>query len=113
MVSVTFKVDRQNHCTGFVCSGHAKYRRSGLDIVCAAISVLTQTIANSLETVVGVPLRYEADEKRGYFECNWELLPEKAGQCELLIKTLRLGLSAIQEEYPDHISLCEMEVESK
>lgn len=113
MVSVTFKVDRRRHCTGFLCSGHANYRSSGQDIVCAAISVLTHTIANSLETVVEVPLSYAADEKRGYFECNWEYLPEKADQCELLIKTLRLGLSAIREQYPDHISLCEMEVESK
>lgn len=110
MVSVEIKVDRQNRYTGFVCSGHAGYGEPGYDIVCAAISILTHTVAASLEAIVGLPLRIKADEELGYLECTWDYQPDKAEQSDLLIRTLILGLSEIQEQYPDHISLCEMEV---
>ncbi|HYH02601.1 MAG TPA: ribosomal-processing cysteine protease Prp [Bacillota bacterium] len=110
MVTVEIKVNRQKKYIGFICSGHAGYGESGYDIVCAAISILTHTIAASLESIVGLPLRVKADENQGYLECTWDPQPDKAEQSDLLIKTLILGLSEIHEQYPDHISLCEMEV---
>ena len=110
MVKVTVKVDQQNCYTGFVCSGHAGYGEPGYDIVCAAISILTQTIVASLETLVGLPLQIKADQKQGYLECNWVNQPESTDRSNLLTKTLILGLSEIQAQYPNHISIREMEV---
>ena len=36
---------------GFICQGHAGYAEAGADIVCAAVSILTTTCANALESV--------------------------------------------------------------
>ena len=40
--------------TGFSVRGHAGYAPEGSDIVCAAVSVLTTTCVNALESVAGV-----------------------------------------------------------
>ena len=37
--------------TGFLCAGHAAYADEGQDIVCAAVSALTETCVNALERV--------------------------------------------------------------
>ena len=41
---------------GFRAQGHSGYAQSGSDIVCAAISALTQTFANGLSNVLQVPV---------------------------------------------------------
>ena len=33
---------------GFLCAGHAAYAEAGQDIVCSAVSVLTETCVNTL-----------------------------------------------------------------
>jgi uncharacterized protein YsxB (DUF464 family) len=110
MVSVRLAMDRDSHYSGFVCSGHAAYAKRGADIVCAAISILTQTIMAALEEILQIPLEVEADESSGYLKCTWVNQPDQLERIQLLIKTLVLGLTAIQTEYPNHISLGEMEV---
>jgi uncharacterized protein YsxB (DUF464 family) len=110
MVSVQLAVDPQKYYTGFVCSGHAAYAKRGADIVCAAISILTQTVIGALDEILHVSINVESDEATGYLKCIWINSPEELEQVQLLVKTLILGLSAIQKEYPNHISLGEMEV---
>jgi len=110
MVSVKLAVDHQKQYSGFVCSGHAAYAKHGADIVCAAISILAQTIMAALDEILGLPLEVETDESTGYLKCTWVNQPNQSEQIQLLIKTLVLGLKAIQTEYPNHISLSEMEV---
>ena len=46
MVNVVIKKNKNNEPFYFNVSGHAGYADAGKDIVCAAISVLTITIAN-------------------------------------------------------------------
>jgi uncharacterized protein YsxB (DUF464 family) len=110
MVSVKLVMDSQKQYSGFICSGHAAYAKLGRDIVCAAISILTQTIIGALEEILKIPLDVEADAATGYLKCCWVNCPEQLEQIQLLVKTLILGLTAIQTEYPNHISLGEMEV---
>jgi uncharacterized protein YsxB (DUF464 family) len=110
MVAVEFKVDRQGMYQGFTFAGHADYAEPGFDIVCAAISILSHTFMAGLETIVKLPLQIKADQTSGYLDCNWVNLPEKSERTQLLVETMRLGLSEIQAQYPDHITLCEVEV---
>jgi uncharacterized protein YsxB (DUF464 family) len=105
MVLVKLAVDRQKQYSGFVCSGHAAYAEHGADIVCAAISILTQTIMAALEEILQLPLEVEADESTGYLKCTWVNQPDQLDRIQLLIKTLILGLELIQTEYPKHIVL--------
>ena len=50
MIRVTF-LQKDGLLAGFECRGHAGYAPAGEDIVCAAVSVLTTTCVNAMETV--------------------------------------------------------------
>ncbi len=110
MVSFSIKRDRNNRINGFTCSGHAGYSEKGTDIVCAAVSALTQSAILALERLVGVRLKLKADSKTGFMDCSWENVPDKLEQSELVIRMVELGLIEIQKQYPDHLQVNEVEV---
>lgn len=110
MVSFSIKRDHNNRINGFTCSGHAGYAKKGTDIVCAAVSALTQSAILALERLVGVNLTLKADSKTGFLDCVWENIPQKLEQSELIIGMVALGLREIQKQYPDHLKVNEVEV---
>ena len=54
MIRVTLFKSPGGNITGFSCKGHAGYAEEGSDIVCAAVSALSITCANALQSVAGV-----------------------------------------------------------
>jgi len=79
----------------FRSSGHAGSGPEGYDIVCAAVSALVITAANSLEAFTGDA--FEAETRDGYVCLSFpEPLSKEAG---LLLDSLLLGLTSIEEEY--------------
>lgn len=89
--------------SGFECRGHAGYAEAGRDIVCAAISALTITCANALETVAGVKPLVQAAEGQMLLA-----LPKGAGRdAQVILLTLRQGLRDLQDQYPKHLRLIE------
>lgn len=110
MVSFSIKRDRNNRINGFTCSGHADYSEKGTDIVCAAVSALTQSAILALERLVGVKLALKADSKTGLIDCSWDNYPDIIEQSELVIRMVALGLIEIQKQYPDHLKVNEVEV---
>ncbi|MBO5197568.1 MAG: ribosomal-processing cysteine protease Prp [Lachnospiraceae bacterium] len=83
--------------TGFSVSGHAGFARRGSDIVCAAASVLVLNTINAVESFTEDTFQYEEDEEKGLID--FRILSDMTPETELLLKTLMLGLSGIQEEY--------------
>ena len=77
--------------TGLKVSGHANFDEEGKDIVCAAVSVLTLNLANSIE----------------HFNLTLQDRSEKSG---LLLDSCILGLMDIGEEYRDFIKINLQEV---
>lgn len=110
MVLFSIKRDRNNRINGFTCSGHAGYSEKGTDIVCAGVSVLTQSAVLALEKLAGIKLKLKTDAKTGFMDCSWNNFPDKTGQSDLLIGMVILGLTEIQKQYPDHLSVNEVEV---
>ena len=47
---------------GFRAQGHTGYARAGADIVCAAVSALTQTTLNGLQNVLKAPVDAKVDD---------------------------------------------------
>ena len=45
--------DAEGRYTGFEVKGHSGYAEAGSDIVCAAVSILTTTCVNAMESVAG------------------------------------------------------------
>ncbi|MGE5554466.1 MAG: ribosomal-processing cysteine protease Prp [Betaproteobacteria bacterium] len=91
--------------TGFLVSGHAGCGPRGEDIVCAAVSALTDTTVLALTRLAGVKARVEAAE--GYLCCSLpaELAPVARERAELLIEAMLLGLSEIAQAYPGRLRL--------
>ena len=89
--------------TGFECRGHAGYAEAGRDVVCAAVSALTITCVNALETVAGVKPLVRAAEGRMLLA-----LPKGAGRdAQVILLSLRQGLRDLQDQYPRHLRLIE------
>jgi len=90
---------------GFRAEGHAgsKLARRGKDIVCSAVSALTQTAVNAMETVAGVPTEPAVDD--GLLEV---LLPagltaKQAADCQIILRTVLQGLTDIEQSYPGQV----------
>ena len=93
--------------TGYRARGHAGYAEAGSDIVCAAVSALTQSTLNGLRSVIRVPVMYDIDDRAATLEA--ELTPEATGeqvkQAQLLLVTLLEGLQAIERSYPRNVRI--------
>lgn len=90
--------------TGFECKGHAGYAQEGSDIVCAAVSVLTTTCINALESVAGVEPAVEVAE--GYMKA--QLPASSSHDAQIILQCMRQGLSDLAEQYPRYLRLTEI-----
>ena len=92
--------------TGFSVKGHDGYAPEGSDIVCAAVSVLTTTCVNALETVAGVVPEVRGGTD-GFLEATLpgECPAESAHDAQVLMRSLRQGLSDLAQTYPKYIRL--------
>lgn len=95
---------------GFKAWGHTGFADSGEDIVCAAVSILTQTAVLGLQNVVGIDCQVEVDEKQGLLLCLLpvNLPPERWEQAQLILDVLKVGLTATEAEYGNYVSVKEV-----
>ncbi|MBQ2028845.1 MAG: ribosomal-processing cysteine protease Prp [Clostridia bacterium] len=100
MTRVTLFIDSQKRLTGFECAGHSGYAESGSDIVCAAVSALSLTCINAMESVAGI--RPAADESDGHLivTLNEEQLTHDA---QVILKTFEQGIKDIAASYPKYV----------
>lgn len=101
MTRAIFEFDAQKTPTAFWIDGHAGYDDAGSDIVCSAISALTQAALLGLCDVMALPAAYRVE--RGSMECR---LPENLQQpqryaAQVLLTTLHRSLLEIASQYPD------------
>jgi len=105
--TVTFVKRSDGALIGYSASGHSGYAEAGSDIVCAAVSALTQTMLNGLKNVLKAPVMFDQDDDGAFIEAR--LTPEateaQIQQAQLLLVTLREGLEAIQREYPRNLRI--------
>ncbi len=105
MTTVTVFRGPDGTLSGFDCRGHADYAGAGEDIVCAAVSALTQGTLNGLINVLEAPVAYEIDEKDGVLTAALGDVPESeaARGAQLLLKTLVSALQMIEADYARHV----------
>ncbi len=105
MIEVRF-FTKGSAVTGFSFKGHAGAGEYGYDIVCSAVSALSINTVNALEAFTDVPFEEESSEDGGYLSCKLKDADDRDGQ--LLMKTLRLGITQMAESYPENIRIhCE------
>ncbi|MBP3656643.1 MAG: ribosomal-processing cysteine protease Prp [Clostridia bacterium] len=95
---------------GFEAGGHAGSAQSRRnDLICCAVSVLTQTCVNALEAVAGITPHVEIHD--GYLRC---VLPEgtEGGAMEtaqIIFRTVLQGLTDIEKTNPKKIRIQQVE----
>lgn len=81
--------------------GHAGYAESGMDIVCAAVSVLAQNLISSLEGLTEDA--FESQAGRGHINIEFGNLSE---QGSLLVDSFFIGICAVANAYgPEYVQI--------
>ena len=80
MITVDLFKNEQGLITGYKVSGHAGFAAAGEDIVCGAVSVLTQTPILGLEQHLKCQPSYHVDEEDGILEVNLNNTPNELTQ---------------------------------
>ena len=110
MTTITVYTLEDGTMAGYEAGGHAGGKRiRGYDLVCCAVSALTQTGVNALCEVSGI--EPEVEVKDGYLKC---ILPqgmdEKASEsAQIVLRTIMTGLTDIQKIYPNLIRIQQKE----
>lgn len=81
-------------------SGHAGYAEPGKDIVCAAVTALTQTLIQSIENLTDDKIEYRISP--GKVEVEYRNLSEKS---KTLVDSFFVGICLIAEEFPEYVKV--------
>lgn len=125
MIKVDILRNPDKEVIEFEISGHAaKGERSLLswlfrlfnikkygNIVCAAVSALSQTTVNSLTEIGNIDLDVEVED--GYLHCKLplDLYDDNRKIADILIENMLIGISSIEDEYPQYVNITEYENE--
>lgn len=110
MIIAKIYKDNNNYIKKYTIKGHAEYDEHGKDIICAAISVLSQTALLSLVEVCGLEekaIKYSIDEKTGFLDVN---LPKDIEisileKTQIVLNSLVVGINSVIESYPEYVTL--------
>ena len=80
--------------------GHADYAPIGQDIVCAGVSVLVQTLIQSMEEICTDEIQY--DMQPGSVEIRYGELTVSA---KTLLVSFFIGVQMIADEYPNNVRI--------
>lgn len=94
MIEVSVRLD------GITVSGHAGYAEPGKDIVCASITILTETLIDSLESFTGDKIEYSISD--GKVDMYYRNLSEAA---RLLVDSFFIGVCAVAKDYPEYVKI--------
>lgn len=93
----------ERHKDGIKMRGHANYAPAGQDIVCAGVSVLIQTLIQSIETLTADEIEYSMQP--GTVDIKFWCLSDLS---RVLIDAFFVGVKGIAESYPDNVKLTEL-----
>ena len=105
--AVTFYRRPDGALVGYRAVGHTGYAEAGEDIVCAAVSALTQSTLNGLQNVLKAPVESTIDDQTALLEAKFtaSISENQLRQAQLLLETLLQGLQAIQRSYPRNVRI--------
>lgn len=113
MVEVILESNQKGELVGFKIEGHAGFEQKGQDIVCAAVSILAQTTAASIQEI----LQVEPEVLRvqdGNLICRIGDLkePDKKKGVQLLLESMVLGLKETSRNYPGYLEIKQRKITS-
>ena len=89
-------------------TGHSGYAEEGQDIVCSAVSVLMETLANGLTEVVKANVKVVVDENIPHLSVILnETDKEKCKYAQVLMQSTLLGIKGVADGYSKFIKIKE------
>ena len=110
MVSLEVTRNEQGMITGYRVSGHAGYAEEGEDIICSAVSALTQAPLMGLERHLKLKPTYAVKQEEGILEVALNSAPNDL--TEAILMTMLLGVESIAKQCPKYVRIKEHHVKN-
>lgn len=108
MINVVFEKKNQN-LISFKIEGHAGFDEYGKDIVCSAISAISQTTLIGILDVLKINVDYDIVD--GFLSLRLEKKTiQEIEKCQVLLQTMLLGFKSIRQGYKNYINVIVEEV---
>ena len=109
MIEVHIVRDNQGFIREFSVKGHAGYSEHGSDIVCSAVSAVTQTAVASLQKLAGIK---KYTKRNGYLKCSLPLDIEEDNKFKagIILESMTIGLKQIERSCKKYVSVLDEEV---
>lgn len=102
MITIRLQKNQDRQFSGFQISGHAEYSEAGSDIVCAAVSALSQTALLGLLHYMPNDVTYQIDKENGFLTVR---VRKCCDASQIIFHTMVLGLEQIAQQYPLYVVL--------
>src|SRR5437764_1035269 len=97
---VLYKKDKKDNFEYITIKDHANFAEKGQDIVCAAISAITNGTVNFLQ------LHYKNDCKITYLPAEISIYPQNDNpECQLCLRLMLYQLENIANSYSDYLKI--------
>ncbi|MGV8147093.1 MAG: ribosomal-processing cysteine protease Prp [Alkaliphilus sp.] len=110
MVKVIICRNENKEICEYTITGHANAAKHGEDIVCAAVSVLSQTTVLGLHDVAKISIDYEISEGKLICSLPKDLTKQERIASNLLLETMNIGLKSLLERYSEYMQIHDKEV---
>ncbi|MDY3869388.1 MAG: ribosomal-processing cysteine protease Prp [Pyramidobacter sp.] len=87
-------------------TGHSGYAQEGSDVVCAAVSVLVQTLHIGLADILGQNVDSHVDEERAVIELSWK--DDGSRELRVLTETIARTLCETAQSYGSYVKYVEV-----
>jgi len=92
-------IKKNNLIVGLILTGHTEKDNYGQDVLCAAISALTQSTCLGILKILNVPAKYEKNEKKGFLKLDLSMCEAKQiEKSQVLLETMHESMKDISIE---------------
>ncbi|MDY4920258.1 MAG: ribosomal-processing cysteine protease Prp [Phascolarctobacterium sp.] len=105
MITVDVFKNKQGMVVGYKVSGHAGFGEEGNDIICSAISALTQAPLLGLEKHLKLKPSYDVNQEDGILEVALNSAPNDL--TEAILVTMVYGVESIARQCPQYVRIKE------
>lgn len=100
MTSVLLYIANNGEFAGYRVNGHSGFAKAGQDIVCSAISFMSVSCANALESIAGI--KPQVIQKEGLLDIR---ITQSNEQAITILKVFEQGMKDLETSYPTYIQL--------
>jgi len=97
---ILYQLNQKNNFKSIIIKGHTNYAEKGKDIICAAISAITNGTVNFLQTY------YKNDCQISYLPAEIRIYSRNNNsECQLGLRLMLFQLENIANSYPNYLEI--------